>query len=385
MWLLIIVALFFAFLIIRGFVISRSKAIKNVGVLTKDTFDLKREHKKQVDRLLSENKALAEELANARFDLSELKEKSESLESLVTNTAPRIYELYSQATNQALSDARDEFAGSRGAMERNDKLRARCKKEAHKRIKAEFALAYYETLIPWLSDLREIDPEGTLVFEKHRPKDTPEDSALLWLSAEEYEQLPPAERNQLALERYGKRKRTSQETAHDYERYIRWKYEKKGFIVTHKGVVEGFEDLERDLVCRNGKSTLIIQCKHWSEKRRIHERHVMQLFTSTIQHLAEKQLPMRKANVGALLVTSTRLTNRARDFAGRLNIDYLENYPLKDYPRIKCTIDRHSGEPRYHLPFDRQYDDIAIEAERGGFYAATVAEAEIQGFRRILT
>ena len=379
---LIVVAVFLAIWMIRRFVISRSKAVKSVNTLTKDIFDLKRDHKKQVEQLVSECKSLTEELENTTRDLSELREAHESLEGLVAGAAPRIYELYTQATDQAIADAPNESAGGRGAIARNDKLRTRCRREARKRIEAEFVLAYYETLVPWLTDLREIDPDGSIVFEKHKPKDTPEDGARLWLSAEEYEQLPPAERNQLALERYAKRKKTRQETAHDYERYIRWKYEKKGFIVTYKGVVDGFEDLERDLVCKNGKSTLIIQCKHWSEKKKIHERHVMQLFTSTIHHLAEKRLPMRKANVGALIVTSTRLSGRARDFAGRLNIDYLENYPLKDYPRIKCTVDRHSGEPRYYLPFDRQYDGVAVEAERGEFYAATVAEAEVQGFRR---
>lgn len=381
---LTVLALFVAALVIRWFLTSRSKAIKNTATLTKDIFDLKRDHKKQVEQLVSECKSLTEELECAMRNLSELQDAHRSLEGLVEEAAPRIYELYTQATNKALVDAPNEFSGSSGAIERNDKLRARCRREAQKRIEAEFALAYYESLLPWLPDLREADPEGVIAFEKLKPKGDAGDGARDWLSAEEYERLPSAERCQLALERYIKKKKTRREAARDYERFIRWKYEKKGFVVTYKGVVEGFEDLEHDLVCKNGKSTLIIQCKHWSERKKIHERHVMQLFTSTIQHLAEKGLPMRKANVGALLITSTRLSGRARDFAGRLNIDYLENYPLKDYPRIKCAVDRHSGEPRYYLPFDRQYDDVSIEAERGGFYAATVAEAEIQGFRRMI-
>ena len=36
----------------------------------------------------------------------------------------------------------------------------------------------------------------------------------------------------------------------------------------------------------------------------------------------------------------------------------------------------------YHLPFDQQYDRIAIDAGKGECYTATVKEAEKLGFRR---
>jgi hypothetical protein len=36
----------------------------------------------------------------------------------------------------------------------------------------------------------------------------------------------------------------------------------------------------------------------------------------------------------------------------------------------------------YHLPFDQQYDRTIVHADRGEFYAQTIAEAEKKGFRR---
>jgi hypothetical protein len=36
----------------------------------------------------------------------------------------------------------------------------------------------------------------------------------------------------------------------------------------------------------------------------------------------------------------------------------------------------------YHLPFDQQYDRTKIIKSKGEFYAKTVIEAELRGFRR---
>jgi hypothetical protein len=61
---------------------------------------------------------------------------------------------------------------------------------------------------------------------------------------------------------------------------------------------------------------------------------------------------------------------------------FQEQFPLADYPRIKCNVARASGERIYHLPFDQQYDSTVIESDRGERFVTTVAEAEQLGFRR---
>jgi hypothetical protein len=86
--------------------------------------------------------------------------------------------------------------------------------------------------------------------------------------------------------------------------------------------------------------------------------------------------------VTGTFTTTTTLSDRAREFAHVLDINVEENFPLEDYPRIKCNIAHRTGERIYHLPFDQQYDATMIEAARGELYAATCAEAEDLGFRR---
>jgi hypothetical protein len=68
-------------------------------------------------------------------------------------------------------------------------------------------------------------------------------------------------------------------------------------------------------------------------------------------------------HVSGTFTTTTSLCAPAR-FAGHLEIRVEENFPLQDYPRIKCNICRPIGERIYHLPFDQQYDTTTIEPER---------------------
>jgi hypothetical protein len=86
--------------------------------------------------------------------------------------------------------------------------------------------------------------------------------------------------------------------------------------------------------------------------------------------------------VKGILYTTTKLSERAKEFASFLGIGIAEEYPFADYPSIKCNISRRSGEKIYHLSFDLQYDRTLIEEERNECYAETVEEAENLGYRR---
>lgn len=87
-------------------------------------------------------------------------------------------------------------------------------------------------------------------------------------------------------------------------------------------------------------------------------------------------------NIIPEFVTSTSLSPRSRDFASILDVRIRENFPLGDYPMIKCNISRRGGDRLYHLPFDQQYDRTIIEPSQGEFYAQSVNDAELKGFRR---
>ena len=82
-----------------------------------------------------------------------------------------------------------------------------------------------------------------------------------------------------------------------------------------------------------------------------------------------------------MFVTSTKLSDKAKQIAEHLNISVYEEIPLKNFSRIKCNV-ASDGTKIYHLPFDQQYESTIIEKSKGEFYALTVAQAEDAGFRR---
>lgn len=254
--------------------------------------------------------------------------------------------------------------------EQNAELKYRCSI-------SENQILLYESLFPWLEEFKTADIDSAVEYIRSTNKDEDYDSVRNWLSPEEYVKLTVAEKNQLALDRYLKRQKSDWEIGVDYERFVGYQYELKGYRVKYIGATEGMKDMGRDLICEKDGHLVIIQCKRWSEKKTIHEKHIFQLFGSTMQMRFED--PQRVYN--GLFITTTNLSDLARLCAQQLKIEVVENYQYKDYPRIKCNIGK-NGEKIYHLPFDQQYDRVVIDRAKGERYAMTVKEAEYYGFRR---
>ena len=265
------------------------------------------------------------------------------------------------------------------------------KRELNIKLKeAEYRVKYYEQIVPWLAEVDDdyLDPElnktGNTDFDNN------EDAASFWLSKDEFTQLTTREKYQLALDRYKNRNKSNAEIGRDFERYVGYQYEKKGYSVEYRGIVDGFEDRGRDLLCHKGNTTLVVQCKYWSKKKEIHENHINQLFGTTLKYFLEK-FPdatfldffkaLQEKTIVPVFITSTVLSETAKEFATSLNITVAENKLIGDYPLIKCNINKTTGEKIYHLPFDQQYDKVKING-KGECYAMTIAEAEEKGFRR---
>ena len=265
----------------------------------------------------------------------------------------------------------------------------------------KWELEYIRSLLPWLPELEDEPIETTSSYENPDYKDS--DAAGYWLTPEEYQKLPDAEKYQRALDRYKKRSKTNREIGRDYERYIGYDYEKQGYTVTYHGIERGIEDYGRDLICERGNEILIVQCKCWSNKKKkvIHEKHLNQLYGTVIAYriaksmgitiddlanLSENQLHLiRQSNLDLYEITpvfcsTVPFSPTALAFSKLLNIVCCVK-PLMDYPIIKCNISR-TGERIYHLPFDQQYDKTIITPADGECYALTVEEAEKKGFRR---
>ncbi len=238
----------------------------------------------------------------------------------------------------------------------------------------EYQLQFYEGLFPWLEEFKTLPgPEAAAYVQG---TDTDYDYVRNWLSPEEYTKLSTAEKNQLALDRYMKRKKSDWDVGIEYERYVGSLYERSGYRVTYNGATQGLSDMGRDIIAVKEDATRVIQCKRWAKEKEIHEKHIFQLYGTTVLMRLEKG-----TRCVGVFVTTARLSPIAKKCAEFLGIKYTEEFAYKDYPMIKCNVSK-TGEKIYHLPFDQQYDRVQISGKDGAMFAWTVEEAEKNGFRR---
>ena len=237
-------------------------------------------------------------------------------------------------------------------------------------------LAYIEKMFPNINDIFDSGFDEESEFELETEENT--DRVRLFLSPEEYSRLSTTEKNQLALDRYVEQRKSKWQIGRDYEMYVGHKLENIGYKVQYTGIIENLEDMGRDLIATNSKQILIIQCKNWSQEKTIHEKHIFQLYGTVVLY----KLDNPYFEVKGVFVTTTKLSDKARAVAAELGIKVIEQLPLGEFPRIKCNVNRTTGERIYHLPFDQQYDRTIISKKDGELYAFTVREAEDLGFRR---
>jgi hypothetical protein len=293
---------------------------------------------------------------------------------------PQIAEIISQNITEHYDDAAHSLIfKSNPAYKAHDVVKSLSKEtKEYTRELAELRLklAYIEDMYPNINDLFEPGFNGEHDFELETKENT--DRVRLFLSPEEYRKLSTTEKNQLALDRYVEQRKSKWQIGRDYEMYVGHKLEAEGYAVKYTGIIENLEDMGRDLIAiKNGK-TLIVQCKNWSQEKTIHEKHVFQLYGTLVLYRLDN--PMFEAK--GVFVTTTKLSDKACAVAKELDIEIVEQLPLGDFPRIKCNVNRTTGEKIYHLPFDQQYDNTVINEKDGEFYAFTVKEAEDNGFRR---
>jgi len=347
-----------------------------------------KESKEHIEHLAIEEKELQEnkdswvvELENRKKAIIQLaEEKSKGFPWLAQAYADYFNLLDNKVASYLITKPHPAFTSAEKVKEI-----AKQKRVIEKELRvAKYLLQYYENLFPWLVDFRGEDIDDLIKQILEKPKEEGEyeiegyDPVRKWLTKAEYEKLPRAEKFQLALGRYWSKKKTKWEIGRDYERYVGYLYESKGYGVYYQGIVEGLADLGRDVIATKGKVVEVIQCKYWSRYKEIHEKHICQFKGTVLKYCIEN--PNKK--VLGKFYTSTKLSDTAKKFAEALEIEPIENFPLEPYPSIKCNLSRRNNEKIYHLPFDQQYDRTIIEEERNECYAETVAEAEKLGYRR---
>jgi hypothetical protein len=330
---------------------------------------------------------------------SEIKERLEKLESfskfnILKAGIPYLAEAYDEYfAIQEKIDLEYLTHKTRSAEGSADEIKKKWSKnfrEASRKAKTlEYILKYYENLFPYLLDIRkDIDGDDAEneALENYKKEDR-EDFATHFLAPEEYYKLPEEERYQKALDRYLNKKLSLVEIGKMYERYVGYLYEKNGFTVEYKGIIDGIDDLGRDLVCKKGSDIIIIQCKMWSQFKTIHEKHIFQFFGTVFEYrdtnALKNNLDLFTSNVKGVFFTTTQLSERAKRFAKHFDITIKDNFKFdKTYPMIKCNINQNTGEKIYHLPFDQRYDKTKINPSQGELYVKTIQEAINLGFRR---
>jgi len=250
----------------------------------------------------------------------------------------------------------------------------------------EYQLASYKEYFPFLEEYEEVILDEAIPLTadgRNREALETVDPVCKYIPLQDFNNLPVSERNQRALDRYLSRNLNNAEIGRFYERFLGWHYESSGWDVEYHGIVQGREDMGRDLICRKNGQVLIVQAKNWGAEKLIHEKHIFQLYGTVQLYLMDQEQALIPANVKAIFVTAASLSPVAQRAAKWLGIKFRENYLLdKTYPMIKCNINQATNERIYHLPFDLQYDRTKIVPALGEFYTRSVAEAENLGFRR---
>lgn len=204
------------------------------------------------------------------------------------------------------------------------------------------------------------------------------DRVIDFVSKEDYKNKSVDDRNQLALTKYINGRKSNWQIGRDYEMYCAYNYEKNGWVVERFGIEKRLNDMGRDLIAIKDDTIHIIQCKLWSKDKMIHEKHIAQLYGSTIEYMISAESSLFEQKIIPVFITNIELSETAKKFANRLKV-LVCKWPMQEYPRIKCNIN--NGQRIYHLPFDQQYDRTQIKNE-GESYEYTVKEAVAKGFIR---
>ena len=171
-------------------------------------------------------------------------------------------------------------------------IRAEANKQIEQAKISIYQLEYLKALYPSLEDVLETDYED--ILKTHIKDEIPDyDPIRRYITKVEWETLSDSEKNQRALDNYvTSRNKSKWQIGRDYELYVGYCLTKQGFDVDYFGSYMGLEDLGRDLIAKDEKTTYIVQCKYWSQNKQIHEKHIFQLYGTLISYSIDHSIPL---------------------------------------------------------------------------------------------
>ena len=360
---------------------AESAAEKSTSTAKAEAAQTITDAKAEAAQIIRSARQLQDKLEQRQKQLEQLVSMATQIKEDALAAAPCLAEMYADLSYLFdLQDADALIHKDRPAPVAAETVRAHAAEKRNLRValkQLEYKLSVYNTLCPWLEDLSSVSTDDLHQLTAGPDDVPPIDPVHSLLSSDEWRTLSTAQRNQLALDRYvASHHKTSWQIGRDYELFVGNVYTRKGYQVDYTGSQLRYNDLGRDLIARKGSTTLIIQCKYWSKEKQIHEKHVFQLFGTSICYAIDHPAQ----SVKCLLVTNTSFSDAAQRFAKKMDVALVDGLDIGTFPRIKCNIGK-SGERIYHLPMDLQYDNVSI-SKPGEFFAMTVAQAEAAGFRR---
>lgn len=204
---------------------------------------------------------------------------------------------------------------------------------------------------------------------------------------EVWNNLSYIEKLDVVLERYKNTWKNKLNIGLEFERYCGYLYEKKGYQVKYHGILNGKADGGIDLIAKNKKETIYIQCKYWGNNKLIRENTISQLFGSALKMALDNGESYEsfiqkiiENKISILLLTKTAISEEAKMFCEKLKVKYKESIEIdSEYPRVKLVY----GEERiFYIPTDLQYDNINFGSTNKDYARAySCKEAENLGYR----
>lgn len=332
----------------------------------KDSLKIAQEENSKADWAYSE---LYEKCDACEEEIERLNEQIDSFDIIINNKNPFDYVAHLRA--HALEHAREYVNMNVEALASLLKYQ----------YKFEYLLAIYPELRVYKND------DAYIKYIQEEEQRCNIDN---WLDDKDYSKLSEIEREQLAVDRYidnYKFRWSDWEKGRNYEIYVAYMlYNDKticndGYDIIQEGLNKKLEDKGRDIIAIHRKTgrVLIVQCKNWSEHSIIRENVIFQLYGSYTQWLVDNGKSLTDDVIPCLYYTCD-LSPVAEECARMLHVR-CEKLPMGKFPAIKCNVNHNTGQLIYHLPFDRHYDLVKINAKGKG-YKFSIAEAIKEGFRR---
>lgn len=327
------------------------------------------------NELMHMNAKLKKELDEAEYVYRELYDKYECAKSDINNLEQKVDD-FDQMINA--KNPFDYVAHLRAhALEHKNMYVDSNVEELASLFKYQYKFEYLLSIYPELRKFKDDDAYINFMHEEEKRCNIRN-----WLSDDEYFQMTEVGREQLAVNRYisNSFRWSDWEKGRNYEIYCAYKLFNEGYDIIQEGLNKKLEDGGRDIIAthrRTGK-ILIVQCKNWSSI--VRENVVFQLYGSYVQWKLDNEDKIKGVEVEPWLYITCGLSPEAIKCATLLGVR-IRRLPMDRFPAIKCNVNHNTGQKIYHLPFDRHYDLVKINAKGKG-YKFEIVEAIKEGFRR---